>query len=294
MIRSTKKYKRSVTLSNTQMLFRLLAFTVVCGVFTLYGCKSKKNLGYERPEGQTDKFLGQKLAENDFEFETLSYRLAVDTELKEDKKSFKVSMRMRKDSAIWSTITFLGRPVIITLITPDTVKYIDKIRKEYFIGDVDYLNRVMGSEITFDMLQDLLVGDAIGADSLDANSDRQKYDTSIDSVFYLAASHSKRKIRKALEEGADSEIDYIYRYWLDPVSYQMNRQMVNKLSDTTSIEVGYSEYLEVGEQLFPGKEVITITSPRDTGYIEMEVSKVKYNEEVTFPFRVGSKYTRIK
>lgn len=265
---------------------RVLTLMSLATIF-LMGCKTR-NINYERPENQSKAILNQKLLDNDFQFNTLSFKVAVKSELVGDKKSFKASVRMRKDSVVWSTITFAGKPLITTIISRDTIKYLNKISKEYFIGDFDYLNRVMGTEFHYDMLEDLLIGDAIGYDST------SNYDTDIDSTFYLISSLSKRKIRKALTMGAESKEKYIYRHWLEPKTFQMNRQMVNNLSDSTSIDVGYSEYLEIEDQVFPGKEQIIIYSPADTGSLELKISRLKRNIPLTFPFRVTDKYTQIE
>jgi len=265
-------------------LFALI-FTAICGMM---GCASKKNLSFEKPEKKSESFLNEKLSENEFHFETLSFRSSVKSQLNGEKTNCKAIVRIRKDSAIWVMITVIGKPVATLIISRDTVKFQNKIKKEYFIGSVDYMTKLTDLDLSYSNFQDVLTGNAIGY------SEQTTYDTRSDSAFYLICSPNYRKISKAIQLGAKSKIIYLYRFWLDAESYKMNRQIVNNLSDTTSIEAGYSQYLEIEGQLFPKKHKIVMTSTKDTGVIELGLSKIKINEKLTYPFRISEKYTRIE
>jgi hypothetical protein len=52
--------------------------------------------------------------------------------------------------------------------------------------------------------------------------------------------------------------------------------------------------LDIEGQKFPEKESITITSPDDVSTMELNFSKIKLNKELTFPYRISDKYTRIE
>ncbi|MBL4706646.1 MAG: DUF4292 domain-containing protein, partial [Flavobacteriales bacterium] len=172
-----------------------VALLLIITSSVLIGCRAKKNLNYQKPENQTAIFLNDKLKSSGAEFQTLSFRVSVKAELKGKRKSFKASLRIRKDSAIWTMITFVGRPVATLLITKDSVKFMNRIAKEYFIGDFAYINQLVGSEITYEILEQMLIGNAMGYDST------TRYATDIDSAFYLVSSLSKRKIKKAINQG---------------------------------------------------------------------------------------------
>jgi hypothetical protein len=266
----------------------MFLMVLISSSLVLVGCKVKKEVSYEKPQNHTGAFLNQKLKASEFQFNTLSFKSGVKAHVKGKNLSFKASYRIQKDSAIWTTITFLSKPVLTAIITKDSVKYIDRMKKEYFVGEIEYLKRITNIDVNYSMLEQLLVGNTIGFDST------INYATNIDSAFYLISSISKRKIKKALQQGAESKEEYIYRHWLDPKSYRINKQLVNKLSDTTSIEVGYSEYLEVETQFFPSRTDIALNSPTDSGRLELKNSRLKWNIPITFPFKISSKYTKIE
>lgn len=286
-IKSTKKLRPETTW-NRFPKFPLHILPLVLFAF-LFACKSKKNLSYQQPPKKSVAEVVDNMQSGKIDFQTLSFKAAVKTKIKGDKKSFKSSVRIQRDSALWTTITFAGKPLFTALISQDTLKYMNKITKEYFIGEFAYLNAMLGTDLNYGMLQDLVVGDPLAFDTSGT------YYTDVDSAFYLLSSLPTKKIEKELAKGEGSDEEYIFRYWvhqyLDTVQdYQINRQMVNKLSDTTSIEVRYSEYLMDSSVVMPMQEEIWICSPSDTGSIEMSFSKLRINEPVTFPFRITSKY----
>src|SRR5690606_11694734 len=69
-----------------------------------------------------------------------------------------VSLRVKKDEVIW-----LSAPlsVIKIMITPDRVQFYNKLDNTYFDGDFSYLEELLGTKLDFQMVQNLLLGQAI-------------------------------------------------------------------------------------------------------------------------------------
>ena len=115
----------------------------VIGVF-LFSCKvqEKENVKVKiKIKHRSSKFLIKKLKENEFNFKTISSKAAVSVIDNANKKtSFKVHLRIRKDSIIWMSISKLGIEAARVIITTDSLKLIDRLKKEYFLGDFKYIN----------------------------------------------------------------------------------------------------------------------------------------------------------
>jgi len=262
-----------------------ILFSFIMLVFL--SCSSIKNITYQKPESKSSSFLKNQLGSS-FQFETLSMKASVKSRIKGDKKSFKASIRIRKDSAIWSTISFAGKPIATFIISQDSVKYMNRLTKEYLISSSKNLVYFIDSGLNYNSIQDILVGNPIGYDK------EQKYDSKVDSAFYQLSSMNNRKIKKAIQLGAKSKVQYAYQYWMSPQDYQINKQIVNNIWDSTSIQIQYSQYLDIEGQNFPEKESIMIKTPDDRATMELNFSKIKLNKALTFPFRISDKYTRIE
>ena len=160
------------------------------------------------------------------------------------------------------------------------------MEKTYFIGGIDYLNRSFGADISYEMLQSALVGDAISYDN------KLKYKHKLDSAFYFITAHDKH--REKLDNGQKIKVEYFYEFWLVQESFNIYRQAIRNPIDTTSLDVTYEQYMTIDTDNFPQVLTMEIESPKDTIKMEMKNSKVKRNEKVTFPFRITDKYTRIE
>ena len=254
---------------------------------SLLGCASKKKLHPDTPEKKSQTYLNEKLRTTGINYSTLAFRATVKSELNGEKTNCKASVRIRKDSAIWVLISVVGKPVATLIVSRDTVKFQNKIKKEYFIGRTDYLSRLAGVDIGYDFFQQILTAKAIEYKT------EENYDSHADTSSYLLCAPACRKIKKAMEAGASDKHSRLYRYWLDPDNYAINKQIVNNLSDSTSITSEYSQYLDVEGQRFPKKQDILITSKSDTVAVGLTLTKIKLNENQSYPFRITEKYSRI-
>src|SRR5258708_21624741 len=110
--------------------------------------------------------LGQ-LAKNRIDFQTFSSKMKVHYEGGDGKDyEFNAFIHIKKDSLIWLSINLgLGIEAFRVLITPDSVKILDKLKKVARLRSVSYLQEEIHLPIDFRTLQDLLIGNPIYLDS---------------------------------------------------------------------------------------------------------------------------------
>jgi len=120
----------------------------------LVQCKAKKPLIDQKTEithlskSKADTIV-RKVLKNNFEFENLKAK--INTRYKSREKQnliFGTFIKMHKDSAIHATISILGIPILIALITPDSLKFINKKEQKYFEGDFSYVSKLLKTEIS--------------------------------------------------------------------------------------------------------------------------------------------------
>jgi len=101
-------------------------------------------------------FFAMKEAE--FQFDWLKAKFAGIYTVDDKKQNFSGQFRLRKDSMIWCSITVMNIEVARALVTPDSVKLLNRLNKTYFASNMDYLNAQLNTDIDFDMLQSLILG----------------------------------------------------------------------------------------------------------------------------------------
>ena len=91
-------------------------------------------------------------------FKTLVGSVQVSYNDGKNSQSLPLSFRMEKDKAIW-----LSAPLGIAkvLITPEKAAFFNRLDSTYFNGDFSYISRLLGVEVDFDALQNLLLGNAL-------------------------------------------------------------------------------------------------------------------------------------
>ncbi|MGC1516445.1 MAG: DUF4292 domain-containing protein, partial [Maribacter sp.] len=161
-----------------QMLNRIeiRAIAVVLLMVFLSSCKSAKVI----TGGAVDDTLAAKSVikahyRNEANFKTLNGKVRIEYSDGESSQNVSVSLRMEKDKAIWMSAP-LG--IVKAYITPDRVSFYNKLQNEYFDGDFSYLSDVLGTEVDFSILQNLLTGQAI------VDLRKEKYDITITEDAY--------------------------------------------------------------------------------------------------------------
>ncbi len=266
-------------------------FSIIIIGLLLFSCKvqEKDNIKI-KIKARSSKFLVKKLKANEFQFETISAKSAINIIDSLGKKtSFKAHLRIRKDSAIWITAGSLGIEAARILITQDSVKLMNRLKKEYFIGDFEYINKIFGTDLDFQMVQALLIGNSLDFDEnekVHSRVDRKK------DLYYLST-EKKRKVNKELQKEKDKIRKEAQVLWLDPLTFKIYELLLSSPETNRSLSGVYSDYKEIETQLVPDKMRFELKSKSST-VIEVDYSKFSSGKSLSFPFKISSKYVQIK
>ncbi len=101
-----------------------------------------------------------------FDYQYLQIKGKVQYEDNEDKQEAQISIRMKRDSIIWASVSKVGFEGVRAVITRDTVVLLDRLHKSYFAGNFKSLKRRYKVPVTFDQLQAALVGNYLPGDGV--------------------------------------------------------------------------------------------------------------------------------
>ena len=286
------------------------AFALVFTALLLTGCTNMRRLERGKPiRSEGSGGIIRKHLATQAEPDWAAMRLQVEADVDGERSGFKVNARMRRDSALWLSITpALGVEAARILLTPDSVLFYSKVPGNRFAyrGDFAAIDSLLGTEITYDMVQRILLGQGIGL--LDEDS---KYISKVDGREHLLISKYKRRVkrlvgvkereiapddslsvaaREAVQERVMNRSDdddlLVKRYWFDGLGYQLTRTRFDDLFWGRSIEIGHGGFeLEAGGWI-PHRTDITIASPEMTHSISLEISRAKYGRPYPMPFEI--------
>jgi Domain of unknown function (DUF4292) len=270
------------------------AFPFIIGML-LFSCKAQeKKSDKTKINHRSKKYLIEQLNKNEFTFNTLSAKANIVYD-NGKKTSFKTHVRIKKDSAIWMSITpILGIEMARVMITKDTVKFMNRVDKEYFIGNFDYINNLFDSDLDYQMFEALLIGNSL---TFDGNEKKIKSSIDRKKDAYYISTEKKRKVRKEIKKDKGKLKRQTQAIWLNPDTYKINELLVSspdsiKRSDKSLTGI-YSNHKELNSQLFPYHLNFELLS-KAPAKIEVTYNKVSTGKPITFSFKIPSKYVQIK
>jgi hypothetical protein len=239
-------------------------------------CKTKKTItdADAKIKVISAKKVARKHLAASFDKKTIDAKLKGKFDNGKTKQSFNLSMRIVKDEVIW-----LKGSWIITVfkakITPTSVRYYSPVFKNYYEGDFSSLEKLLGVEINFEQLQNLFLGQSLQ----DVKKEKQ-------TVVIKENSYVLSPKRQALL------FDIFFA--VNPSHYKLDRQSIVNSSKKQRLDVLYSNYQTIDNEIFPSK--IKIKAKQKTSFTNLDLTfkSVKFNTAVNTSFKIPSNYKRIK
>lgn len=260
--------------------------------FGLSSCKSTQQSGRKEARQVGDKktqFILSEIEKNEANGpETLNFRANTEVIKAGKNTSFKTSVRMVQDSVIWMSITAYSYEVARVLATPDSIKYVSRTDKKYFIGGYDFIENKIGVDFSFDDLQSLILAHSFGLENPEKINKRNSKNS------YVLSSINKRKLKK-MQKGKElypDDIEVLYTNWVNPETFQVEKVSLVDVSSQHQASIQYLtfENLEQYEVLSSFKMDIIAKEKIE---ISSAFSKFQVNEPLKFPFKISSKYEQI-
>ncbi len=238
-----------------------------------FSCKTTKTVSSDG-EINTDlsaKQLIKKNAKNVSNFKTLTAKIRADYSKEDESKGTTISLRMEKDNTIW--MSKLG--IVKLLITPKRVAFYNKLDNTYFDGDFKLLSDFVGTDLDFNKVQNILLGEAL--------YNLKKED-------YIASTHENSYLLQPKKQKALFEIFYL----LNPSHFKMDSQQITQPQENRHLQIDYRNYQEVDKQTLPQNIKIIALENYDETIINLEYKSIALNEDVRFPFRIPSGFKEIE
>ncbi|MFL0352936.1 DUF4292 domain-containing protein [Xanthomarina sp. GH4-25] len=239
---------------------------------SFFGCKSAKTLA----DGSVNLNVSSKevIKENSRmspDFKTLQAKVRVAYIQGNDSQTHTVSFRMLKDQIIWISSSF---NIIRVIITPEKVRYYNKLDNTYFDGDFSFLSDILGTDLDFEKVQNLLLGNPL------YTLNKTDYSMSVNNEKYLF---------QPKEQLALFELFYI----INPVHFKMDSQQLAQTIEARFLQIDYLNYQVVDKQSLPENIKINVLERDQETVIEMEFKSVSLNQNLRYPFNMPSGFEEI-
>jgi len=178
-----------------------------------------------------------------------------------------INIKCRKDSIIWASVSApFGIELFRTMLTPDSVYYINRTNKTYFIKPISHISEVLKAAISFDEIQQMITATP--------KIINQKYQ---------------------IASGADSKSTIIFT---EDIRYQISERIFRILSASildgdNELAYRFSDYTDEAGFVFPKKFNLEVKSIKTFG-LTLTYSKVVFDQQQQTPFKIPSSYVEAK
>lgn len=248
-------------------------------LFAAFGCKTRKQAVpvvvkgpqiVEPASSLSKSDVLKQISDKQINFNTLLIKAKADLSINNNSNDVSMNIRMQNEKAIWISLTAIaGIEVARALITPDSIKILNRIESSYTKKPFSYVYQFANKQINFKTLQDLFVGNAING-SLNQSSDI---------VVNGGQAHLK---------GALSGLAYLLIFG---ETYNLIQSNLNDKAAAQTLTVNYSDPRNIGGREFPHAVSIKSNASNKSISIDLKYNHVGLNEPVEFPFSVPKRFT---
>lgn len=239
-----------------------------------YSCKSAKTVS--GTGGLDNKLSLKKIIkahkQSTPKFKTLQAKLGITFTQNTKSQSHTVTFKMERDKVIWLSAKLA---LLRVKITPEKVQFYSKLDNTYFDGDFKYLSHLLGTDIDFNKLQNLLLGQTLNT------LDTEDFKHEVYEQSYMIQPKEQTDIFEAF-------------FLLNPTHFRLNSQEFSQLKNNRLLQIEYLSYQDIEGQTLPLNTKINALNADSETIIELDYKSVKLNEALRFPFKIPNGFTEIE
>ncbi|NBO24307.1 MAG: DUF4292 domain-containing protein [Chlamydiae bacterium] len=235
------------------------------------------------------EYLFLEMEKNKFHFNTLVCKATVDAKTPKLSTGFSANIRIKRDSAIWVSISpALGIEVMRAVLTKDSVKFVDRINKRYYIGDYRYINKLLETEIDYELIEALLTGNNFSF----YDYGKFRYGGLKDSVHFLSTER-RRRLQKSLKAENQDSLKAISEFiCLRDKTFKIECLNLEDFKSKKKLEADYADFRIILGELVSHHLAVKIKAEKDAT-ITVDYTKIEPDKMVNFPFSVPDRYEKI-
>jgi hypothetical protein len=272
----------------TRLFFHLLLLVFIASGIS--ACTGSRKAVREPIKEQGAEFLTNKLKEHELKFDRFSAKFNVTYEVDRKKTNVSGNLRIDYDSIIWISITpALGIEAVRFMLTPDSIKYLNRMSNTYLLHDFAYINQLLNRTLDYDMAQSFLLGNDFSL--YESNT----FKASVENQQYKLSTTNRRKLRRFVRQ-SEVEISIpIQSIWLDPENFKVSKVLLKEAErDNRRFVATYGEFQDIEGKLIPTSLDFKVEAEDNKIRIQISYSKIQLDQEQTYPFRIPENYTEIQ
>ncbi len=255
-------------------------------------CALKKEYVIGDSKRLTAKKIVKIINENENDIKTFQARARIDYFRKNKVKTNTATIRILSGEKIWISAP-LG--AIRLLITNDSIKYYNKLERNYIKTSFAYIENIIGLNINYEMLEKLLFGQPVLALSpkdfaKKLNLENSQYEDKLRSYIF-----------KKLIDYEGTQLQGLF--YVNPYNFKLNSQKFFDYNDKiiSSIDaasndiqktfsINYKAYNSINKHIYPRKILFLDWNNKS---INIDMKSVIIDKKLNIPFRIPKGYSQV-
>lgn len=239
----------------------------------LAGCKGAKNTflldeALAR-KSKTSLVILNEHSKNAQAFETVFIKGNANYASASQSEKASIEIQIEKDKQIYINIRYKGISVAKALITPDQVRYYEKLNRGYAEGDFGLLSRLLGKDITYNHLQNILLGQVLDSEAGDDMT------ASIQGGLHKLSPVDKTTVQST--------------YFFEDKSTLLKKEEITSPQSDHKVTISYPKYQKVNNYVLPTGININAALEKTT-QVKISYNKVTFNEALSIKYKVPDDY----
>lgn len=205
-------------------------------------------------------------------FNTFSGKADAELNIDNDNKNVSMNIRIAKGKQIWVSVSInilasieVGR----ALITPDSIKLMNRVEGVYMKKPFSYINQYAGKQVNYTTIESLLTGNAV-PELLSMDADLQNADNNITLSGNLQ--------------------QLLYKMIFNP-DMKVSQLNLSNSAQQQSLQVTNSNFVLVDGRTLPSQININSGLKEKKISVKLEYSKVELDRVLEYPFNIPETYT---
>jgi len=273
--------------------------------FWLNACKTTRDLPRVEAKAISTGKLLKRVEQNAFDYTYFTIkRISCQFSDNKGKANFIVNLKALKDEKILVSISKLKVPVGRVLLTPDSVKYVNFIDRNYFIDDYTYLSDFLNIDLDFATIQSIISNNAFSYRNDAKNKDFKTFDSFVENGMHVLQSEKTRKIFKMEEKSntgkierrmkrLDDEALILQKMYFNPANFALTQLIINDKTNKREMNMNFDDFVKIQNKDYPGIINMDFASDRNTVKLKVRMSGFSTEKIKSFSIKIPEKYEQI-
>lgn len=263
------------------------AISMVVVSLVLGSCRTRKEARIDMDPSQAIDFSPVAVTLDPVQFQWLDSKF--NAEIVNNGSSNKVNgkLKIRNDSLIWASIRGAGIIEVFRIMaSTDSVKVLNYLDKEYFLGDYKFLKSETGFNLTYKQFEAIFTGNPVFI------LPQSSYVVSVSGNDTILSTSSVNDFITLRNSGQTPNVLF-QALWVG-ANNRIYRNVIFDPSNKVELEVKYSAFDETSGKLFPMHVDAKVVGDSANLQIQIDYSGLQWDKPGSFPFSIPNSYKRIE